>query len=113
MQLLAATRRFSEPGAQSNRPRSSPHAACPPLRRRTRPRYPPCPQAIAGASERHCRYKERGQERLMADGPTAALDAEPNALPHNIEAEQALLGALLVNNDVYDSVAATVQAAHF
>jgi replicative DNA helicase len=49
----------------------------------------------------------------MADGTTPALDAEPNALPHNIEAEQALLGALLVNNDVYDRVASVVQAAHF
>ena len=49
----------------------------------------------------------------MADGTTSALDAEPHALPHNIEAEQALLGALLVNNDVYDRIAAIVQAAHF
>jgi len=49
----------------------------------------------------------------MADGSTAALDAEPQALPHNIEAEQALLGALLVNNDVYDRVASIVQPAHF
>ncbi len=47
----------------------------------------------------------------MADGP-AATDAL-SAAPHNIEAEQALLGALLVNNDVYDRVAAVVQAAHF
>ncbi len=49
----------------------------------------------------------------MADGSTAALDAEPQTLPHNIEAEQALLGALLVNNDVYDRVASIVQPAHF
>jgi replicative DNA helicase len=48
----------------------------------------------------------------MADG-TAALGAEAPSLPHNIEAEQALLGALLVNNDVYDRVAALVQPAHF
>jgi len=33
--------------------------------------------------------------------------------PHNIEAEQALLGALLVNNDVYDRVAAIVNEIHF
>ncbi len=49
----------------------------------------------------------------MADGNTAALDADTRTLPHNIEAEQALLGALLVNNDVYDRVAAVVQPAHF
>ena len=34
-------------------------------------------------------------------------------MPHNIEAEQALLGALLVNNDVYDRVASIMQPAHF
>jgi replicative DNA helicase len=49
----------------------------------------------------------------MADGRTPALDADPHVLPHNIEAEQALLGALLVNNDVFDRVASVVQAAHF
>ncbi len=30
--------------------------------------------------------------------------AQPRALPHNIEAEQALLGAILVNNNVYEKV---------
>ena len=49
----------------------------------------------------------------MADGTTAGLDAAPHELPHNIEAEQALLGALLVNNDVFDRVASIVQPAHF
>ena len=49
----------------------------------------------------------------MADGTTADLDGAAHELPHNIEAEQALLGALLVNNDVYDRVASIVQAAHF
>ncbi|MFQ5438311.1 MAG: replicative DNA helicase, partial [Paracoccaceae bacterium] len=34
-------------------------------------------------------------------------------LPHNIEAEQALLGALLVNNDVYDRIANFVSTEHF
>ena len=49
----------------------------------------------------------------MADGTAAGLDTEPHELPHNIEAEQALLGALLVNNDVYDRVANIVQPVHF
>ena len=40
-------------------------------------------------------------------------ETESRALPHNIEAEQALLGALLVNNDVYDKIAATVREHHF
>ena len=48
----------------------------------------------------------------MADGP-AAPEAEIAGAPHNIEAEQALLGALLVNNDVYDRVASLVRAEHF
>jgi replicative DNA helicase len=46
----------------------------------------------------------------MADG------AEGRAIrlqPHNIEAEQALLGALLVNNEVYDRVAMLLEPRHF
>ncbi len=34
-------------------------------------------------------------------------------LPHSIEAEQQLLGAILTNNDVYDRVAAVVDESHF
>jgi replicative DNA helicase len=48
----------------------------------------------------------------MADGPAAEL-AGALTLPHNIEAEQALLGALLVNNDVFDRVSSLVRAEHF
>ena len=33
--------------------------------------------------------------------------------PHNIEAEQALLGALLLNNDIYEQIVSIVQAHHF
>ncbi len=33
--------------------------------------------------------------------------------PHNIEAEQALLGALLLNNEIYDRIAAVVEPHHF
>ncbi|MCC6006280.1 MAG: replicative DNA helicase [Rhodobacteraceae bacterium] len=33
--------------------------------------------------------------------------------PHNIEAEQALLGAILVNNDVFDKVSSLVGPEHF
>ena len=43
-------------------------------------------------------------------GPASEQGAE---LPHSIEAEQALLGALLVNNEVYDRVASVVNEAHF
>jgi len=33
--------------------------------------------------------------------------------PHNIEAEQALLGALLINNDAFDRVASFLEVTHF
>jgi replicative DNA helicase len=43
------------------------------------------------------------------------LPAEPqiDSLPHNIEAEQQLLGAILTNNDVYDRISSLVKAEHF
>jgi replicative DNA helicase len=34
-------------------------------------------------------------------------------LPHNIEAEQQLLGAILTNNDIYDRISGLVRAEHF
>ncbi|MDQ1848070.1 replicative DNA helicase [Gemmobacter fulvus] len=43
----------------------------------------------------------------------AAPAAETEALPHNIEAEQQLLGAILTNNDVYDRITSLVKAEHF
>ncbi|MDA5093892.1 replicative DNA helicase [Aliiroseovarius sp. KMU-50] len=48
------------------------------------------------------------------------LPAAPDAseemqgvLPHHIEAEQQLLGAILTNNDVYDRVASIINSGHF
>jgi replicative DNA helicase len=43
------------------------------------------------------------------------LPAAPQteSLPHNIEAEQQLLGAILTNNDVYDRISSLVNAEHF
>ncbi|MGG7644453.1 replicative DNA helicase [Rhodovulum sp. YNF3179] len=38
---------------------------------------------------------------------------EDGTLPHNTEAEQQLLGAILTNNDVFDRVAAIINAGHF
>jgi replicative DNA helicase len=46
----------------------------------------------------------------------AAASAEPvtfRAPPHNIEAEQALLGAILINNESHDRVSAFLEAEHF
>jgi len=40
-----------------------------------------------------------------------ASDAE--SMPHSIEAEQQLLGAILTNNDIYDRVANLISSGHF
>ena len=46
--------------------------------------------------------------------PLPAAEAESaEVLPHNVEAEQQLLGAILTNNDVYDRVSAILRADHF
>ncbi|MDG1009219.1 MAG: replicative DNA helicase [Amylibacter sp.] len=48
----------------------------------------------------------------QSDGQNS--QSEPtHALPHSIEAEQALLGALLINNEVFDRVASLVKQEHF
>jgi replicative DNA helicase len=39
--------------------------------------------------------------------------AEDTVAPHNIEAEQQLLGAILTNNDIFDRIAPIVKAEHF
>ncbi|MBJ6373307.1 replicative DNA helicase [Sedimentitalea arenosa] len=36
-----------------------------------------------------------------------------DTLPHSVEAEQQLLGAILTNNDVYDKIASIIGAQHF
>ena len=46
----------------------------------------------------------------MADGSQIH---DVRVQPHNIEAEQALLGALLLNNDIYERIVSIVQAHHF
>ena len=45
--------------------------------------------------------------------PVAGEDAETTPAPFSIEAEQQLLGALLTNNDVFDSVTRLVRGEHF
>lgn len=37
----------------------------------------------------------------------------PDTMPHSVEAEQQLLGAILTNNDVYDRVASIIKPEHF
>lgn len=48
----------------------------------------------------------------IAAGTANGEEAEVS-LPHNIEAEQQLLGAILTNNDLYDRVSQILQPAHF
>jgi replicative DNA helicase len=45
--------------------------------------------------------------------PPALPAGEAEVLPHNIEAEQQLLGAILTNNDVFDRISSLVKAEHF
>ena len=45
--------------------------------------------------------------------PTGVEVEQPETMPHSIEAEQQLLGAILTNNDIYDRVAAILSAHHF
>jgi replicative DNA helicase len=50
----------------------------------------------------------------QATGTAASSDALPfRAAPHNLEAEQALLGAILVNNEAHDRVSGFLEAHHF
>jgi replicative DNA helicase len=44
---------------------------------------------------------------------TGAEAQSAESMPHSIEAEQQLLGAILINNDVYDRVANLIGAKHF
>ena len=45
--------------------------------------------------------------------PTGADIESAESVPHSIEAEQQLLGAILTNNDIYDRVAAIIGPQHF
>jgi len=51
--------------------------------------------------------------QLAAINPTGADIQMPDTMPHSIEAEQQLLGAILTNNEVYDRVASIIRSEHF
>ena len=53
------------------------------------------------------------ETKARASSPGEDDAGHTAALPHNIEAEQQLLGAILTNNDLYDRVSNLVSAAHF
>ena len=46
------------------------------------------------------------------DGNQLTVQAA-ETMPHSIEAEQQLLGAILTNNDIYDRVASVIGPKHF
>ena len=55
---------------------------------------------------------------LSAVAPASSLEESLDALPfrqapHNIEAEQALLGAILINDEFFDRVSGFLQPNHF
>jgi replicative DNA helicase len=50
---------------------------------------------------------------LASAGPAIVGRAEPRQLPHNIEAEQGLLGALLIDNRAYERVSEFLRDEHF
>ncbi|MEE4187237.1 MAG: replicative DNA helicase [Roseobacter sp.] len=50
---------------------------------------------------------------ITAFNPTGVDVQSPETMPHSIEAEQQLLGAILTNNDIYDRVAAIIGPKHF
>ena len=51
--------------------------------------------------------------RAIQNESGAGGEDTPDLMPHNIEAEQQLLGAILTNNEVYDRVAQTIRPEHF
>ena len=52
-------------------------------------------------------FRAKGVEEASALGTSGDL------MPHSIEAEQQLLGAILTNNDVYDRITSIISAKHF
>ncbi len=50
---------------------------------------------------------------VRAINPGLPEGSSDGAQPHNIEAEQQLLGAILTNNDIYDRVAPIIKPHHF
>jgi replicative DNA helicase len=46
-------------------------------------------------------------------GTTGIAVQAPETMPHSIEAEQQLLGAILTNNDIYDRIASIIGPKHF
>ena len=54
-----------------------------------------------------------GTDLIEREPSAAQLPAGFRSQPHNIEAEQALLGAILINNEAYHRVSDYLRAEHF
>ena len=50
---------------------------------------------------------------IAAINPTGVEVQAAETMPHSIEAEQQLLGAILTNNEVYDRIATLIGPQHF
>ena len=50
---------------------------------------------------------------ITAFNATGANIEAPETMPHSIEAEQQLLGAILTNNDIYDRIESIIGPEHF
>jgi replicative DNA helicase len=55
----------------------------------------------------------QAMNEIAAFNATGVAVQDAETMPHSIEAEQQLLGAILTNNDVYDRVAAIIGPKHF
>ncbi len=54
-----------------------------------------------------------GSDLIVSERPGAQLAVGLRAQPHNIDAEQALLGAILINNEAYHRVGEYLRPEHF
>jgi len=50
---------------------------------------------------------------MSADGALISPPTPPRAAPHNLDAEQALLGAILFDNETYNRITAKLEPKHF
>ena len=57
--------------------------------------------------------REQKMNEITAFNASGSNVASDDAMPHSIEAEQQLLGAILTNNDIFDRVAAIIGPKHF
>ena len=55
----------------------------------------------------------QGMNEITSFRAKGVEEAAADLMPHSIEAEQQLLGAILTNNDVYDRIAQIIGAKHF